>query len=274
VRLSTWRLITVRLSTLVRALRNTASGSADEETGGTSGAVRRPGHRSGSRRSAGSRRARGGTGGVGAALRGTGVVTRASAAAGLLVAVVTAAAYLTDSGGSGAASMAGAINSLESSDAVRALVKQHQLILELDSASQVLTRAAKPATADAATLLAQSATASTGGTGIVGAPPPANPTAAEALGRELEAAAGFGTAADWSCLYNLWNRESGWNVYAENPSGAYGIPQAYPGSKMAEFGADWQTDAATQIKWGLSYIEGIYGTPCNAWNHELATGYY
>jgi hypothetical protein len=208
------------------------------------------------------------------AARNASLVTQASAVAGLLVAIVTVAAYLTNSAGSGALSMAGAIDSLASSSAVRALVQRHQLILELDSASRVLTQAAKPAAADALTLISQSSGAATTAGGIVGAVPPADPTAAEALGRELEAAAGFGTSADWSCLYNLWSRESGWNVYAENPGGAYGIPQAYPGSKMAEFGADWQSDASTQIRWGLSYIESIYGTPCNAWDHELATGYY
>ena len=69
--------------------------------------------------------------------------------------------------------------------------------------------------------------------------------------------------------------ESGWNVYASNPtSGAYGIPQALPGSKMASAGADWQTDAATQIRWGLGYIQSTYGSPCGAWAHEQADGWY
>jgi hypothetical protein len=207
------------------------------------------------------------------AARNTSVVTRATAAAGVLVAIVTIAAYLTDSTGSGALSMAGAIDSLTSSNSVRQLVKEHQLTLQLDSASQVLTRAAKPVTADAATLISEQSSTG-GGTGIAASAPPADPTAAEALGRELLADAGFGTAADWACLYSLWNRESGWNVYAENPSGAYGIPQAYPGIKMAEFGADWQTDPTTQIKWGLSYVDGLYGGPCNAWDHEVNYGYY
>jgi hypothetical protein len=87
--------------------------------------------------------------------------------------------------------------------------------------------------------------------------------------------AGYGWAGQFSCLDALWARESGWNVYAQNPSsGAYGIPQALPGSKMASAGADWATDAATQIRWGLSYIKSVYGSPCGAWAHEEATGWY
>jgi hypothetical protein len=72
----------------------------------------------------------------------------------------------------------------------------------------------------------------------------------------------------------MWNRESGWRVNAANGSGAYGIPQALPGSKMAAFGADWQTNPRTQIEWGLSYISGRYGTPCGAWSSWQAQGWY
>lgn len=86
----------------------------------------------------------------------------------------------------------------------------------------------------------------------------------------------FGWAASqFSCLYPLWYHESGWNPSAENPgSGAYGIPQSLPGSQMASAGADWQTDAATQIKWGLTYIQGRYGSPCGAWAHEQSDNWY
>ncbi len=76
------------------------------------------------------------------------------------------------------------------------------------------------------------------------------------------------------CLSQLWDRESGWNPHASNPSGAYGIPQALPGDKMAAYGDDWQDNAATQIKWGLSYIKGKYSTPCGAWQHSQDTGWY
>lgn len=81
----------------------------------------------------------------------------------------------------------------------------------------------------------------------------------------------------FNCLVKLWNRESGWRWSAENPiSGAYGIPQSLPGYKMAQFGSDWKTNAATQIKWGLNYIAGVpsYKTPCRAWAHSQATGWY
>jgi hypothetical protein len=83
------------------------------------------------------------------------------------------------------------------------------------------------------------------------------------------------SSSQFSCLVSLWGRESGWNIYASNPSsGAYGIPQALPGSKMASAGGDWQSDAATQIRWGLGYIQQTYGSPCAAWDHSEADGWY
>jgi hypothetical protein len=76
-------------------------------------------------------------------------------------------------------------------------------------------------------------------------------------------------------LDRLWDRESGWNVHATNPySGAYGIPQAVPGSKMASAGPRWQSSAKTQIRWGLRYIRGRYGSPARAWEHEISVGWY
>ncbi len=74
---------------------------------------------------------------------------------------------------------------------------------------------------------------------------------------------------EWSCLEQLWVGESGWNYRAANPSGAYGIPQSLPASKMASVGADYQTNPVTQITWGMNYIKNSYGSPCNAlatWN--------
>ena len=79
----------------------------------------------------------------------------------------------------------------------------------------------------------------------------------------------------FGCLDLLWTRESGWNPNAQNPSsGAYGIPQSLPGSKMASVGADWATNPVTQIKWGLGYIQDRYGSPCGAWGHSESTGWY
>ncbi|WP_456823118.1 aggregation-promoting factor C-terminal-like domain-containing protein [Cellulomonas sp. P5_E12] len=100
------------------------------------------------------------------------------------------------------------------------------------------------------------------------------PGTAQALGKELAAARGWGDD-QFACLLSLWNQESGWRVNAANrSSGAYGIPQALPGSKMASVGADWQTNPATQITWGLNYIGGRYGNPCGAWAHHESAGWY
>jgi Transglycosylase SLT domain len=112
-----------------------------------------------------------------------------------------------------------------------------------------------------------------GGGGIVSGPPP-NPGTAQSIAYNMMSSYGFSPKTQWTCLDDLWQQESGWNYLAENASGAYGIPQALPGSKMASAGPDWQTDPTTQIKWGLGYIKSIYGTPCNAWAHEEAYGYY
>ncbi|MDH2442719.1 lytic transglycosylase domain-containing protein [Amnibacterium sp. CER49] len=126
----------------------------------------------------------------------------------------------------------------------------------------------------------QTALAATGGSADVAlasaatAPAYTTPTGtAQAYAAGLVAARGWG-AGEFSCLVNLWNRESGWNTHAYNPSGAYGIPQSLPGSKMAAFGADWQNDYKVQIQWGLSYISGSYGSPCGAWNSEISRGWY
>jgi hypothetical protein len=90
------------------------------------------------------------------------------------------------------------------------------------------------------------------------------------------AASQYGWGADqFSCLDSLWSRESGWDVHATNPSsGAYGIPQALPGSKMSAYGSDWADNPTTQIQWGLAYIRDSYGTPCGAWSEFQAQGWY
>ncbi len=79
----------------------------------------------------------------------------------------------------------------------------------------------------------------------------------------------------FSCYDNIIMRESRWIVSADNPhSSAYGIPQALPGKKMASFGADWRTNPATQIRWGLDYVHDRYGTPCGAWSFKRGHGWY
>ncbi|QEW02904.1 phospholipase [Microbacterium lushaniae] len=101
------------------------------------------------------------------------------------------------------------------------------------------------------------------------------PAGARAYAQQL-AAERYGWGGDqFSCLVSLWEKESNWNYQAYNPSsGATGIPQALPGSKMASAGPDWQTNAATQIAWGLDYIARAYGSPCSAWGHSQATNWY
>lgn len=106
---------------------------------------------------------------------------------------------------------------------------------------------------------------------LVAAP---DPGTAKAIAYELVMARGW-DEGEYSCLVALWQRESNWNAAAHNPSsGAHGIPQSLPGSKMASAGEDWQTNPETQIIWGLGYIAGRYGTPCGAWEHSESHNWY
>jgi hypothetical protein len=98
---------------------------------------------------------------------------------------------------------------------------------------------------------------------------------AKQYARSRMAAYGWTDPNQMVCLDRLWTRESGWRVDATNPtSGAYGIPQALPASKLAAAGTDWRTNPWTQIDWGLDYIRARYGSPSNAWAHSEATGWY
>jgi hypothetical protein len=144
------------------------------------------------------------------------------------------------------------------------LTQTRDAIAQRQAAKQRAVLAAKKAAAAAAAPLA--ATQTLAATAASGSP---QQTAEAMLGS-------FGwSSSQFSCLDPLWEHESGWSVTAANPgSGAYGIPQALPGSRMASAGPDWQTNAATQIKWGLEYIKGTYGSPCAAWAHEQTTGWY
>ncbi|WP_131738502.1 lytic transglycosylase domain-containing protein [Actinomadura roseirufa] len=102
-----------------------------------------------------------------------------------------------------------------------------------------------------------------------------NPSSAEnkKYGRKMSALKGWGGC--WSSLETLWDHESGWNERAVNPSsGAYGIPQALPGSKLASAGSDWRTSSPTQIAWGLGYIKARYKDPCGAWAWWSAHHWY
>jgi hypothetical protein len=97
-----------------------------------------------------------------------------------------------------------------------------------------------------------------------------DPAGAQAYARSAIGSYGWGSD-QFSCLVSLWTQESGWRANALNvSSGAYGIPQSLPANKMAVAGADWRTNAATQINWGLAYIHDAYGSPCGAWSHEMS----
>jgi hypothetical protein len=213
-------------------------------------------------------------------LRRTGIAVPAACLALLLVVVVWGAAKVMHPKGTGASSLFQSIDGLGNSGSVALLEQERQTLIAMTAASKTLSVAAKPVTANPSQVLAAEAPGTTttttgGGTGITTTAPPANPTAAEQIGKNMLASFGFSASTQWPCLYDLWQRESGWNVYAENPySGAYGIPQSLPGYKMASSGSDWRTNPATQINWGLGYIKSTYGTPCGAWQNEVNYGYY
>jgi len=131
--------------------------------------------------------------------------------------------------------------------------------------------AAERAAAQAAAAATPSPSPSSAGTTASAPRPSGNP---QKIAEGMLGSYGW-SSSQFGCLVSLWNTESGWDVHATNPSsGAYGIPQALPGSKMASAGPDWQSDAATQIRWGLGYIKSLYGSPCGAWAHEQGDGWY
>ena len=100
-----------------------------------------------------------------------------------------------------------------------------------------------------------------------------SPAEPEAVARAMLAERGW--SDQFECLDRLWERVSGWDTSATNPdTGAYGIPQALPGPKMASAGNDWRTNPATQIEWGLDYVAERYGTPCRAWGFFRIHHYY
>jgi hypothetical protein len=170
--------------------------------------------------------------------------------------------------GSGAAIAAAAVSG---SRAMAVLEQQRQQIIVMDAASHTMHMVGVPKVAARPT-----AAAANGGAGAAAAVnlPPPDPGTAQRIAYDMLSQFGWAPGTYFSCLDNIWSRESGWRYNAENASGAYGIPQALPGSKMASAGADWQTNPATQIKWGLGYIQGRYGDPCKAWAFWQANGFY
>jgi hypothetical protein len=183
--------------------------------------------------------------------------------------------------GSGAFNVAQAVEAVPGSHTMALLETEREQLIAMTEAARTKLVVAKPQLASPAEVAAANPGSGTGtGTGTGGGgivyvtSTPPNPNTAQSTAYNLMASFGFNPKTYFGCLLDLWNRESGWRYDAENASGAYGIPQALPGSKMASAGSDWQTNPATQIKWGLGYIKQIYGTPCGAWAFEEANGYY
>jgi hypothetical protein len=165
-----------------------------------------------------------------------------------------------------------AASSLQHSHVAAELVQQRQQVILMTAATKSFKVVGHPKVATRPVPLGGAASPAGGGAPVVPSAPP-DPGTAEAIAYNMLASFGF-AHNQFGCLNNIWTRESGWRYNAENASGAYGIPQALPGSKMASAGADWATDPTTQIKWGLGYIKSTYGTPCDAWAFWEAHGWY
>jgi resuscitation-promoting factor RpfB len=207
-------------------------------------------------------------------MRRNGIILPAAVVAAILVAAVSAAAWIIGPSDSGATGTAAAIAAIPNSHAVALLQQERKEIVAMSEATRTLTVVAKPKLASPASAASSSSGNSSPGSSTVTTVAAPDPAAAQAIARSMMASFGF-PSSEFSCLVDIWNRESGWKYDAENPSsGAYGIPQALPGYKMASAGPDWQTDPATQIRWGLGYIQQVYGNPCAAWNFDVANGGY
>jgi hypothetical protein len=229
-------------------------------------------HRTGARSS---RRKRG-------LIRRFGIVFPAAIVAVIAVTAVAVGAKVL-APGSSAFSAVQAIEMVPGSHTMATLDAERTQLVAMTTAARTLTVVAKPKLASPAEVAAANP-GTTGGTGsgsgsgsggivyVTSTPP--DPGSAQSIAYNMLASFGFNPATFFGCLKDMWDRESGWVYDAENPSGAYGIPQALPGSKMASAGADWQTNPATQIKWGLGYIKAIYGDPCKAWAFWQVNHYY
>lgn len=135
----------------------------------------------------------------------------------------------------------------------------------------LLRRIASPKKALATGAVAAAAT----GMVFTAAPAQAAPAAATSDSAKAVAQRMISDDAQFKCFDHIVSHESGWDVKAKNASsGAYGLVQALPGSKMASAGSDWQNNAETQIEWGTKYMKDRYGSPCGAWDFWQANGYY
>src|SRR5258708_35009117 len=186
----------------------------------------------------------------------------------------------------GAAGLTPFLSALPHSDSITLLEQERQQLIVMNVAAQTLSSVSKPAMVSPDKVMqsmqASSATSGTGSnspsasgpTSNAPAAPPPDPGSAKGIAYKMLPSYGFNQGSQYSCLVSLWDRESNWRYDAENASGAYAIPQSLPGSKQAAAGSDWRTNPATQIKWGLTYISQIYGTPCRASSHDESAGWY
>jgi Transglycosylase SLT domain len=195
--------------------------------------------------------------------------TAVTAVAGIAIAgyiVVSRPGNVPDTGAAIAAA------AVSSSRAMAVLEEQRQQMIVLSAATHSVHLIGSPKVA--AQPLQDSASGGSGSGGSTVTLPAPDPGTAQRIAYDLLSSYGWSPSTYFSCLNNIWTRESGWNYRAENASGAYGIPQALPASKMASAGADYLTNPKTQIIWGLGYIQGRYGNPCSAWSYWEAHGYY
>jgi hypothetical protein len=194
----------------------------------------------------------------------------------VLAAIGTTAYYRLGPGRPDGNGVAGAFNAITNSKALAVLDEERQTIASMNSAVNVMSTTSKvsgvsPAGVESTFEQDQEA-AQQQETILAGE---LSPSQAMQVAQELMPSYGFSVSSQWSCLDDIWTRESGWEWDAENASsGAYGIPQSLPADKMASVASDYMTDATTQIKWGLGYIQSTYGSPCAAWDFELDNGFY
>jgi hypothetical protein len=229
-----------------------------------------PGEELGRGRPSRSRRSGGGGGRTGMK------IAAIAAGAAVVVGGGAATALALSGGGDGKATVSSAPADAAQAAPIdpRVLEKQRR-----DQAADRASRAARQAPVKRPALLPKGSPIPTkkpdkdgGGGGVGSGPlPPGDPGAAQAYAKSIMDDPG----SQFGCLQKLWNKESHWNYKAANPSsGAYGIPQALPGSKMGSEGSDWRTNYKTQVRWGLGYIDDRYGTPCKAWAHSVDVGWY
>jgi hypothetical protein len=169
--------------------------------------------------------------------------------------------------------LAASVVEIPASHSAALLEQQRQHIILMAAATRSFKVIGTPKVAKVAPVQAPAAGGGTTSAPPVSAPPP-NPGTAQATAYKLLPTFGFSAKTQYGCVDSIFSRESGWRYNAENASGAYGIPQALPGSKMSMFGSDWQTNPATQIKWGIWYMKNRYGSPCGAWAFWQAHGWY